>query len=56
MAHVLADQHFRTYDEVKNWIDLWIASKDDQFFRAGIRKHPERWEKVVASNGQYFKE
>ena len=31
MAHGLADQHFRSYEEVKNWIDSWIASKDDQF-------------------------
>ncbi|EGI66432.1 Mariner Mos1 transposase [Acromyrmex echinatior] len=53
MAH-LADQHFRSYEEVKNWIDSWIASKDDQFFRRGIRMLSERWEKMVASNGQYF--
>ena len=48
------DQHFRSYEEVKNWIDSWIASKDDQFFRRGIRMLPERREKVVASDGQYF--
>ena len=53
MAHGLADQHFRSYEEVKNWIDSRIASKDDQFFRRGIRTLPERWEKV-ASDGQYF--
>ena len=52
--HGLADQHFRFYEEVKNWIDSWIASKDDQFFQRGIRTLPERWEKVVASDGQYF--
>lgn len=54
MTHGLADQHFQYYEEVKNWIDSWIASKDDQFFRRGIRMLPERWEKVVASDGQYF--
>ena len=54
MTHGLADQHFRSYEEVKNWIDSWIVSKDDQFFRRGIRMLPERWEKVVASDGQYF--
>ena len=53
MTHGLADQHFRSYEEVKNWINSWIASKD-QFFRRGIRTLPERWEKVVASDGQYF--
>jgi len=54
MAHGLADQHFQSYEEVKNWIDSWIASKDDQFFRRGIRTLPERWKKEVASDGQYF--
>ncbi|KAG5324080.1 MOS1T transposase, partial [Pseudoatta argentina] len=57
MAHGLADQHFRSYEEVKNWIDSWIITKDDQFFRRGIRTLPERWEKVVANqkvDEQYF--
>ncbi|GFX19561.1 mariner Mos1 transposase [Trichonephila clavipes] len=27
MAHGLADQHFRSYEEVKNWIDSLITSK-----------------------------
>jgi len=57
MAHGLADlltKYFMSYEEVKNWIDSWIASKDDQFFRRGIRILLERWEKVVASDGQYF--
>ncbi|CAD7003923.1 unnamed protein product [Ceratitis capitata] len=50
MAHGLADQHFRSFEE----LEKWIATKEDSFFRAGIRKLPERWEKVVASEGQYF--
>jgi len=33
-------------------IENWIASKE--FFRDGIRKLPERWEKVIGSDGQYF--
>jgi len=37
IAHVLIDQHLRSYEEVKNWIDTRIASKDEQFFRRGIR-------------------
>jgi len=51
MAHGLDDQHFRSYEEVKNWIDSWIALKDDQFFSTrdsyAIRKMEEssgqRW-------------
>ena len=54
MTHDLADQHFRSYEEAKNWVGSWIESKDESFFRRGIRMLPERWEKVVASDGQYF--
>ena len=54
MAHGLAHQHFRSYDEVNKWIDSWIASKDATFFGDGIRQLIERWKKVMASDGQYF--
>jgi len=54
MACSLADQHLGSSEEVKNWIDTWIASKDEQFLRRGIRTLPKRWEKVVVSDRQYF--
>jgi len=54
MAYGLTNQHLCSCEEVKNWIDMWIASKDEQFVRRGIHTLPERWEKVVASDGQYF--
>jgi len=41
MAHGLADQHLRSYEEVKNWIDTWIASKDEQLFDAGFIRCPK---------------
>ncbi|KAG5307565.1 MOS1T transposase, partial [Pseudoatta argentina] len=55
MAHGLADRRFHSYEEAQKWIDSWIASKDMSFFRRGIHVPPERWEKVVSSDGQYFK-
>ena len=55
MVHGLAHQRFRSYEEIKKWIDSWIASKDASFFRDGIRQFPERCNKVLASDGQYFK-
>ncbi|KAG5327665.1 MOS1T transposase, partial [Pseudoatta argentina] len=55
MAHGLADRRFHFYEEAQKWIDSWIASKDMLFFRRGIHVLPERWEKVVSSDGQYFK-
>ena len=42
MAHGLAEQHFTSYEEAKNWVDSWIASKDEEFFKRGIRMLPER--------------
>ncbi|VVC34836.1 Ribonuclease H-like domain,Transposase, type 1,Winged helix-turn-helix DNA-binding domain, partial [Cinara cedri] len=45
MQHGLADQYFSDYEEVKNWIDSWIAEKPAEFFRKGIRELPEKWEK-----------
>lgn len=56
MEHGLAEQHFRSAEEAENWVKAWIAAKDASFFRDGIRKLPERWAKVVASDGQYFQE
>jgi len=48
MIHNLCEQKFSSYEESKNWVDSWIASKDADFFRCGIRMLPKRWEKVVA--------
>ena len=54
MTHGLSEQHFTSREDTKNCIDDWIASKDEAFFRRGIHMLPERWEKVVASDGHYF--
>lgn len=54
MTHDLAEQRFFSYDDTKKWVDDWIASKEQSFFQRGIRMLPERWKKVVASDGQYF--
>ena len=54
MTNSLAEQHFQSDYDTKKWVDSWIASKDEVFFRRGICMLPERWEKVVASDKQYF--
>ncbi|GBP37124.1 Mariner Mos1 transposase [Eumeta japonica] len=54
MAHALSEERFSSYEDTKKWVDLWIASKDKEFFRLEILTLPERWKKVVASDGQYF--
>lgn len=54
MQHGLSGTHFRNQHEVVNWVDQWIASKDQTFFQRGIATLPERWSKVVQSEGNYF--
>lgn len=56
MQHDLADQRFSNHEDVSKWLDSWIAAKPAGFWRDGIRQLPGRWEKVVANDGQYFKQ
>jgi len=48
------NHRFTSFTEIENWLQNWIASKDESFFRDGIRKLPERGQKVVSSDGQCF--
>lgn len=54
MGHSLADQHFANFEEVKIWVAEWFGSKEGQFYRRGIHTLPERWQKCINSDGQYF--
>ena len=36
MAHALADQQFRSYEDIEKWLDSWIASKDEHFYSNGF--------------------
>ena len=54
MTHGLSEKCFTSYEDTKKWVDSWIAAKGESLFRRGIRMLPERWEKVVASEGKYF--
>ncbi|GBP36101.1 Mariner Mos1 transposase [Eumeta japonica] len=54
MPHALLEKRFTSNEDIKNWVHSCIASKDKKFFRLGNRTLPERWKKVVASDGQYF--
>ena len=54
MQSALSGERFNSYEGIKKWLDEWIASKEPDFFIRGIRLLPERWKKVVASEGAYF--
>lgn len=54
MANDLLECHFKDFEEVQNWVSHWIAEKDEEFFKRGIRKLPERWQRCITSDGEYF--
>ena len=38
MEHGLADQQFRSYEDIEKYLDSWIVSKDEHFYRNGNLK------------------
>jgi len=32
MRHALAEQNFRTYEDVQKWVSEWLALKPEKFF------------------------
>jgi len=43
------------FGEIRKFIDDSIASKPVSFYRQGIRKLLEKWQKVVDANDKYEK-
>ncbi|KIH69445.1 hypothetical protein ANCDUO_00215 [Ancylostoma duodenale] len=54
MSHGLSKQRFQSFGDVYKWVEESIETKDEASSRRGIRLLPERWEEVIANNGQYF--
>ena len=54
LQHTLAGQRFNEEKDVRNCIDNFLASKQEKFFADGIKKLPERWQKVIDADGNYF--
>ena len=54
MQNALTGIRFTSEQGIKDWLDSFLAAKPVQFIWDGIHKLPERWEKAIASDGQYF--
>ena len=54
MAHGLSEQHFTSHEDTKNWVDSFKRWSVFPTWYPADRVLPERWKKVVASDGQYF--
>lgn len=53
LQHHLADSH-RDIKKGQNSIDDFIESKPPSFYRDGIWKLPDKWRKVIVTDGDYF--
>lgn len=54
MREDLENTYFQNFEAVKRWIDIWISSRDEDFFLHEINLLPEKWIKVVENKGKYF--
>ena len=54
MQNALTGVRFTSEQGIKNWLDSFLAAKPVQLFWDRIHKLSERWEKVIASDVQYF--
>jgi histone-lysine N-methyltransferase SETMAR len=50
----LNGQRYCNYDEVKNALSSFFASKSDKFYSEGILQLPKRWEQIVDNDGEYL--
>lgn len=54
MQNKLSGKRFTSVESIENWLDSFFDSKDEKFYWDGIHALPEKWAKVIASDGQYF--
>lgn len=47
-------KHFRSDEEVKRAVNIWINSKSPEFFADGMRKLVVRWERCIELKGDFI--
>ena len=56
LQNSLNGKNFNNDDDVKSYLVQFFADKNQKFYERGIMMLPERWQKVIAQNGQYITE
>uniref|UniRef100_A0A914CKY9 Mos1 transposase HTH domain-containing protein n=1 Tax=Acrobeloides nanus TaxID=290746 RepID=A0A914CKY9_9BILA len=54
LEHWLRGKKFRTIEEMRESLTEFFDSKDREWYRRGIHKLEEQWQKVIESGGDYF--
>ena len=54
LQNLFNGKNFSNNDDLKSHLTEFFAVKDQKFYRGGIMKLPERWQKVIEQNGRYL--
>jgi len=56
LSNYLRERSFDDFDHLKSDIETFFSSRSSDFYAKGILELPERWSKVVDTNGEYLKD
>ena len=54
MEHFFREKSYKDLESIKKDVAQFFDLKPASFYERGINSLPERWEKVIASEGNYF--
>ena len=54
LEHYLREKKFKSKEEIKCVLLIFFYSKPAEFYKKGIFDLPNRWQKVIENNGNYF--
>ena len=56
LSNFLREKKFDNIDHLKLDIETLLSSKSQDFYAKGILELPDRWRKVIDTNGDYIKD
>ena len=54
MQHFFQEKIYTEVESIKKDLDSYFSSRPESFYKRGIPSLPERWEKVILNDGNYF--
>ncbi|GFS77834.1 mariner Mos1 transposase [Trichonephila clavipes] len=54
LQNYLTGRKFKSFESVSKAVVGYFNSKDENFYKTGIHRLPERWQQVVPNNGAYI--
>jgi [histone H3]-lysine36 N-dimethyltransferase SETMAR len=54
MQHFFLEKIYTEDESIKKDLDSYFSSRPESFYKSRIQPLPERWEKVILNDGNYF--